>query len=67
MRAPNKIPNRASVPATSSEGSKPDSSELSPIIIWNETDTALSCSAMYGIMPQTTSAATNVPSDADFP
>ncbi len=33
----------------------------------NEADTAFSWSAMYGIMPPTTSTATSVPSGADLP
>ncbi len=61
------MPKSASVPATSSVGSKPESSESPGIIIRNETDTAFNWSAMYGIIPTTTSTATSVPRAADLP
>ncbi len=67
LRAPNRMPNRASVTATTRVGSKTSSTDSSRRIIRNDADTAFSCSAMYGIMPQTTRAATSVPRDADLP
>src|SRR4029453_5455397 len=67
LRAPNRMPKRARVTATTSVGSNTSSTDSSRRIMRNEADTAFSCSAMYGIMPHTTSTATSVPSEADFP
>jgi hypothetical protein len=65
--APKRMPKSASVHATRKVGSKMSSTDSSRRIIVKETDTALSWSAMYGIIPPTTSRATRVPSGADFP
>ena len=62
LRAPKRMPKRASMAATSRAGSNPESTESPPIIMANDTDTALSWSAMYGIIPHTTRTATSVPS-----
>ncbi len=67
LRAPKRMPKSARVTATRSVGSKTSSTDCSRRIILKEADTALSWSAMYGIIPHTTSTATSVPSGADFP
>jgi hypothetical protein len=61
------MPKTASVPATRRVGSKTSRTELSRRIRVNDVDTAFSWSAMYGIIPHTTSTATSVPSGADLP
>jgi hypothetical protein len=67
FRAPKKMPNSASVTAMSSVGSNVSRKAEGPSIRRRETETAFSWSAMYGIIPHTTSAATSVPSGADLP
>ena len=61
------MPKNPSVTATMSDGSKSASTESAGIIMRKDADTAFSCSAMYGIIPHTTSTATSVPSGPDLP
>ena len=67
LRAPNRMPNTPSTTATSSVGSKTSRMVSCPRMSLNDWETAWSWSAMYGMSPRATSAATRAPRGADLP
>ena len=67
LRAPNRMPNKASVPATSTVGSKISSTDDSRMIMREGHRHRLELQRDVGNHPPTTSSATSMPSGADLP